>query len=79
MKPTIGRIVLFSLPATYWIYVEDNDRIRPAIITRIHDDHRVNLRVVNDPTDVFMVTRSEQENVLEGAGTAGRWFWPPRV
>lgn len=78
MKPTIGRIVLYALPTDYWQYVEDNDRIRPAIITRVLTDHVVNVRVIYDPTDVFLVAQPYQVAVLEGAGTAGRWSWPPR-
>lgn len=79
MNPTIGRTVLFCLPPSYWDYVESTDRIRPAIITRVLDDTSVNLRVINDPTDVFMVSLVDQTDVELGAGTAGRWFWPPRV
>lgn len=79
MTPTIGRIVLYTLPPTYWQYVEDNDRVRPAIVTRVVKDSLVNLRVIYDPTDVFMVSVNFQISVQEGIGTAGRWHWPPRL
>jgi len=83
MKPTIGRTVLFSLPPDYWQYVADSDRIRPAIVTRVSDytdrNHLINVRVIYDPTDVFMVSAAHQVAVEEGAGTAGRWHWPERV
>lgn len=80
MKPSIGRIVLFSLPPAYWQHVADNDRIRPAIVTRVIGvNNLINLRVINDPTDVFLVSAQDQMDVLEGKGTAGRWHWPERV
>lgn len=80
MKPTIGRTVLYSLPPAYWQYVADNDRIRPAIVTRVIGVNTlINLRVINDPTDMFLISQQDQIAVLEGAGTAGRWHWPPRV
>jgi hypothetical protein len=84
MKPSLGRTVLFTLPPEYWDLVDGLDRIRPAIVTRVLDPddavhNRVNLRVIHDPTDVFMVSKEHQTFVEEGAGTAGRWFWPPRV
>jgi hypothetical protein len=79
MKPTIGRTVLFSLPPKYWQYVADNDRIRPAIVTRVNEDGLINVRVIYDPTDPFMVSVADQVGLLEGAGTAGRWSWPPRA
>ena len=76
MKPTIGRIVLFSLPPDYWQYVADADRVRPAIVTRVSGytdrNHLINLRVIYDPTDPFMVSVEHQIAVEEGAGTAGR-------
>ena len=79
MKPTIGRIVLYSLPPAYWQYVEKNDRVRPAIVTRVHEKpNLINCRVIYDPSDVFMVSAVDQVEVQEGIGTAGRWHWPPR-
>jgi hypothetical protein len=79
VKPTIGRIVLFCLPPAYWQYVAENDRIRPAIVTSAPADSAlINVRVIYDPTDVFMVSVADQVNLLEGAGTAGRWSWPER-
>lgn len=79
MKPSIGRIVLFTLPATYWQYVDQADRVRPAIVTRIVSDALINVRVIYDPTDVFMVSVTDQVGILQGIGTAGRWHWPPKI
>jgi len=80
MKPTVGRIVLYNLPPDYWQYVEHNDRVRPAVVTRVHAEPNViNCRVIYDPTDVFMVSALAQTNVQKGIGCAGRWFWPPRT
>jgi hypothetical protein len=77
-RPTIGRTVHFTLPPDYWQYVEDHDRVRPAIVTRVHPTpNLVNLRVIYDPSDVFMVSARAQCEVQEGIGCAGRWFWPP--
>jgi hypothetical protein len=49
---------------------------RVAQYSELH--HVINLRVIYDPTDVFMVSASHQTAVEEGIGTAGRWHWPPR-
>jgi hypothetical protein len=77
MKPAIGRIVHYTLPETYWHYVAETDRIRPAIVTRVLTDACINLRVIYDPTDHFMAMAQEQMSVELG-GDAGEWMWPPR-
>lgn len=79
MKPTIGRIVLYNLPPAYWQYVAENDRVRPAVVTRVVEGPIINVRVIYDPTDVFMVAAIDQAQVQEGIGIAGRWHWPPRT
>lgn len=77
-KPTIGRIVLYTLPAVYCEYVEDSNRVRPAIVTRVVEGTIINLRVIYDPSDVFMVSASDQMSIEQGIGIGGRWHWPPR-
>lgn len=75
MKPTIGRIVLYKLPEHYWQYVAEDDRVRPAIVTRVHNEGRaINVRVIYDPTDVFMVSVADQTFLIEGLS----WSWPSR-
>lgn len=80
MKPTIGRTVLYTLPVEYWRHVSNTDRVRPAIVTRVHvEPNLINCRVIYDPADEFMVSAADQIRVQEGIGTAGRWHWPPRT
>jgi hypothetical protein len=77
-KPTIGRIVLYTLPAHLWQYVAEDDRVRPAVVTRVITDTAVNLRVLTDPTDIYYLPVRDQTHVEQGIGTAGRWHWPSR-
>jgi hypothetical protein len=88
MKPTIGRIVNYWLPQTYWssCSTTDCDYVRPAIVTRVLTDTRINLRVIHDPTDQFLVSAVDQVGVREGTPSslrqvpsiAGTWSWPER-
>lgn len=74
MKPSVGRIVHFDSP--------DNEQRGhtqdpvPALITRVIDEHTVDLLVFRnmmDPLGLAEVVFSE--NPTDGM----RWFWPPRV
>ena len=67
MKPTVGRIVHFR---TY-----SNDEVEPAIITKVHNDTCVNLRIFSDSqphNDEFRISVTQGDS-------RGQWNWPPRT
>lgn len=80
MKPSIGRIVLYSLSAVEsainW------QRECAAIITSVHSDRVVNLTVFTDATwgepaeSIKRITSVELSK--SGAPEDGTWRWPPR-
>lgn len=49
--------------------------ILPAMITKVHENGNLGLRVFLDGTDVFWVQAAQQ---AEETRLGGRWFWPPR-
>ena len=61
-KPTIGRIVHYKV---------DDGGIAPAIITRVHNDDCVNLRIFLDGRPC-----ESRTSVVRGDGR-GQWDWPP--
>lgn len=65
-KPSIGRIVLFT----------EGDIDHAAIITRVHSDTCVNLKVFPDAGEIFARTSvlSDPQKRLNP-----RWSWPDRV
>lgn len=68
---TIGRIVHFRT---------ENGRVFPAIVTDVHSDDLVNLRVFEDSHDFPWETSVQKQDETEGASIENqRWFWPPRV
>jgi hypothetical protein len=77
--PTIGRIVIFTFD-DYWASMvpsalyKDGDEA-PAIVTRVHSDAVVNLKVFLDgPLDLSVTS------VLPGPKGAPRcWRWPERA
>lgn len=73
-KPSIGRIVHF--------YGEDGGLDpSPAIITKVHSDTMVNLRVFYDEGTPERVTSVPLFETREGGGAQTNRFciWPPRV
>lgn len=72
MNPTIGRIVIYTV--TPPDDMRNNGAAEcPAIIVRVFDDGKVNLKVFLDNAQTTWVT-----SVLEGTAP-GTWHWPPRV
>lgn len=69
MKPTIGRIVHYFEPGS--------DVPQAAIITQVHSDVCVNLRVFHDGERFPRVTSVEQATSDNSENC--RWEWPPRV
>lgn len=74
MKPAIGRIVIY--------FAKESERhngqyIHPAVITRVHSDACVNLKVSFDAGPV----EHRDAVVMAGPGelhNGGRWSWPVR-
>lgn len=72
MKPTIGRVVIYLLPTNHKLH--NNGAVEaPAMVVRVFDDGKCNLKVQLDGNDTTWAT-----SVLEGT-TPGTWHWPPRV
>lgn len=78
MKPTIGRIVLFTLPAG--IPDINGARTFPAIITAVHSAALVNLRMFADWNPLAPPTGEWKTSVpqADAPGTPFTWCWPPR-
>lgn len=69
MKPSLGRIVLFSRAG---VITE-----RPAIVTHVWSDSCVNLQafpVAGHPDEITSVCMAE-----EPSAGSDSWRWPPRV
>lgn len=69
MKPTIGRIVIYTLP-TGNDFRNNGAREAPAIIARVFDDGKINLRVFLDGSETPWAT-----SVTEGT-SPDTWHWP---
>lgn len=67
MKPTIGRIVHYN----------DHGTTLPAIITAVHANGLVNLKIFEDGHS----TQSWKQSVPQANSTAehGAWRWPEKV
>jgi hypothetical protein len=78
-KPSVGRIVLVT------VHPRDNNgaEAAPAVITRVWNDHLVNLRVLSDGPSTSWLTSVhlyDSRDELDEAAT-GAWYtaayWPP--
>jgi len=73
MKPTIGRIVIYTLPTDSTL--GNNGALEaPATVVRVFGDSgKINLKVhLDGPSDHWATSIDE--------GTSpGTWHWPPRV
>lgn len=76
MKPSIGRIVLFTLPEGE--RAVNGERTFPAIITMVHGERLVNLRVFKDE-DRPAVERYTSVDHADEPGKPYTWSWPPRL
>jgi len=71
MKPTIGRIVIFSMPDYLKVCVNGNKQDKlPAVIVAAWSDTVVNLKVITDGQNDLWVT-----SVSQGDNT-NQWNWP---
>lgn len=79
MKPSLGRIVLTPVPPE----TNNGADIAPAIITRVWNDTRVNVRVLHDSENVSWKTSvklCETEGEARSPDAYGHTaYWPPRV
>lgn len=70
MKPTIGRIVIYELAGSE--FNNNGATEAPAMVVRVFDDGKVNLKVLADgPGDAW------RTSVIEGTAP-GTWHWPAR-
>lgn len=76
MKPSLGRIVLYTLPSDH--HPVNQARTFPAIITAVHSDTMVNLRVFADGSSVMMEWVTSVP-YADQPGEPFTWAWPPRV
>jgi hypothetical protein len=75
VKPTIGRIVIYTLPtgtASPTIY-NNGATEAPAVVVRVFDDGKINLKVLLDAPGEHWAT-----SVVEGTGP-NTWHWPARA
>ncbi len=73
MKPTIGRIVHFYLDRS-----DEHDDPISSIITKVHNDTCVNLRLFYDD-DEHAHTEHVTSVTPRYKGEGWGWEWPPRV
>jgi hypothetical protein len=75
MKPTIGRIVIYTLPAEHTLH-NNGATEAPAVVVRVFDgieDNKINLKVLLDGNETPWET-----SVPEGTGPR-TWHWPARA
>lgn len=70
MKPSIGRLVHYTLPDL---------RISPAIITEVNPDGSVDLELFGDKLRVRQVTSVKESPAAGAADAVKKWSWPERV
>jgi hypothetical protein len=76
MKPTKGRIVLFTSPL-----IEDEEEVAggidsyAAIVTDVNDDGTVDLVMFGSGSMYFQHDVEQEEKATAGSG---KWSWPPR-
>lgn len=70
-KPSRGRTVFFK--------TKEGDEEDVAVITRVHADHSVNLRVLTDDSRIPPHYTSVLREDTVTTPTGFRWSWPPRV
>jgi hypothetical protein len=79
MKPTVGRIVHYTLPDG-----RSSGQVRPAIVVRTWDESytSIQLQVFTDETnDGFVggiVWKTSVMQSANGEPELGRWHWPKR-
>jgi hypothetical protein len=71
MKPTIGRIVLFTAAANTH---QGLDGVHPAIVRKVYSDTTVSLSVLSD-NHLFPV-HVINSVLYDEAGATGTWAWP---
>ena len=76
MKPTIGRIVLFTLPETWGIV--NGAKTFPAIITAVHSPTLVNLRAFLDADGTIFNEWFTSVPLSDRPAEPMTWIWPPR-
>jgi hypothetical protein len=75
MKPTVGRIVNFTLP-DYPVGARNAGEVRGAVITRVWNNTCVNLRVFTDGSNDE--GQSEYHTSVVQGDVMGKWNWPVR-
>ena len=71
MKPTTGRIVLYTDPFTRVAHA--------AIVTGVNADGSVSLHVFNRPGQYDLEAVSETMADAGSDAATGMWCWPPRA
>lgn len=78
MAPTRGRIVLVKLREMGTPKLYNGGDEHPAVVTAVHGNNMVNVRVFVDGADnPLWVTSVPHEDDAAGFGGA-TWRWPPR-
>lgn len=90
MKPTIGRVVYYHFMNAA-LAGEAVACVRPAMVTSVRENGRVNLHVMFEPDDLDAAAsweddRNHRFDVAEIEATSGwfksepgLWSWPPRI
>lgn len=78
--PTVGRVVNFHAPECFQVN-HQKDQPFPAIITHVHNDNSVNLRVFEDAEfgkpSAHVIGRAPRCEA--GEAKVGHWSWPVMV
>lgn len=80
MKPSVGRIVVASVPPA----TNNGADEAPAVITRVWNEHPgggwvVNMRILHDSNEITWSTSAHlYDEKPENAGPGAAW-WPPRA
>lgn len=80
MKPTIGRIVIFTLPEAHTPV--NGTREHPAVVTRVHGDGEtplVNVQVLFDAAPIAAWMSVPHVDTPERNTSYGSWRWPDRA
>lgn len=82
MKPTIGRIVLYTMPPAdcgSFGTPKGQSQTVPAIIVSVHSEELVNLRVMSDSSfPSFVETSVPLKGKDDSPETGYYWEWPSR-
>lgn len=84
MKPTVGRIVIYSCTKQEQEVFNNHQQTAPAVITAVWSDTCVNLKILHDGSyDRWKTSVTKFNPDVKGMDgfsyTEGVWDWPDRI